>query len=229
MEEMFWHEKSKVQWHSEGDRNTAYFHKIAKLKQTTNHISTLRNGDILLTDPQEVRAHIVDHFSKLFNTSVPVIDNGMVENVIPSLLTDSLNNKLTMLPSSEEIKNAVFSLNKNSAPGPDGFGAIFFQTFWDIIKNDVINAVLQFFKSGWILPSFNSNTLVLIPKHDHADSISDYRPIAIANFKFKLISKILADRLACVMPAITSVQQRGFIRGRSIKDCICLTSEFRGH
>jgi hypothetical protein len=53
----------------------------------------------------------------------------MVENVIPSLLTDSLNNKLTMLPSSEEIKNAVFSLNKNSAPGPDGFGAIFFQTF----------------------------------------------------------------------------------------------------
>jgi hypothetical protein len=75
------------------------------------------------------------------------------------------------------------------------------------------------------MPNFNSNTLVLIPKLDNADNVNDYRPIAIANFKFKLISKIIADRLASVMPAITSIQQRGFIKGRSIKDCICLTSE----
>jgi hypothetical protein len=89
----------------------------------------------------------------------------------------------------------------------------------------VINVVIQFFTSGWILPNFNSNTLVLIPKNENADSVNDYRPIAIANFKFKLISKIIADRLASIMPAITSIQQRGFIKGRNIKDCICLTSE----
>jgi hypothetical protein len=84
---------------------------------------------------------------------------------------------------------------------------------------------MQFFTSGWILPNFNSNTLVLIPKKENDDSVNDYRPIAIANFKFKLISKIIADRLASIMPAINSIQQRGFIKGRSIKDCICLTSE----
>jgi len=66
---------------------------------------------------------------------------------------------------------------------------------------------------------------VLIPKTNYADSVDQYRPIAIANFKFKIISKIIADRLATIMPAITSVQQRGFFRGRSIKDCICLTSK----
>jgi hypothetical protein len=66
---------------------------------------------------------------------------------------------------------------------------------------------------------------VLIPKTNNAAAVGDYRPIAIANFKFKIISNILADRLAKIMPAITSVQQRGFIKGRSIKDCICLTSE----
>jgi hypothetical protein len=49
---------------------------------------------------------------------------------------------LTRLPSTDEIKNAVFSLNKESAPGPDGFGAIFCQTFWGIIKLDVIKAVM---------------------------------------------------------------------------------------
>ncbi|MCH93266.1 RNA-directed DNA polymerase (Reverse transcriptase), partial [Trifolium medium] len=132
---------------------------------------------------------------------------------------------LTIIPTHEEIKNAVFNLNKDSAPGPDGVGAIFFQTYWDIIKHDVYKAVLQFFTSSWLLPNFNANTLVLIPKTDNADTVAEYRPIAIANFKFKIISKILDDRLATIMPAITSVQQRGFIKGRCIKDCICLTSE----
>jgi hypothetical protein len=225
MEELFWHEKSKVKWHCDGDRNTAYFHKIAKIRRATNQISSLRNGEISLNSPDEVNAHIVNHFTTLFNAQTDNNDNGMVDEVIPNLITDRVNNMLTRLPTSEEIKLAVFSLNKDSAPGPDGFGAIFFQTFWDIIKLDMIKAILQFFTSGWIMPNFNSNTLVLIPKLDNADNVNDYTPIAIANFKFKFISKIIADRLASVMPAITSIQQRGFIKGRSIKDCICLTSE----
>jgi len=57
--------------------------------------------------------------------------------VIPHLIIDRINNLLTLLPSDEEIFQAVFSLNKNSAPSPDGFKALFFQTFWDIIKHDV--------------------------------------------------------------------------------------------
>ncbi|GAU30907.1 hypothetical protein TSUD_381220 [Trifolium subterraneum] len=183
MEEMFWSEKSKVKWHTDGDRNTAYFHRVAKIKNTSSLISTLRNGDIVLNSTEEVSAHVVDHFSSLFNDSAPFVDNGLVEEVIPCLVTDRINKMLTILPSHDEIKSAVFGLNNDSAPGPDGFGVVFFQTYWDIIKQDVINAVLQFFTTGW--------------------------PIAIANFKFKLISKILADRLAPLMPAITSIQQRG--------------------
>ena len=90
-------------------------------------------------------------------------------------------------------------IKKDSAPGPDGYGACFYQSFWDIIKVDVINAVLQFFNTGWILPNFNANTLVLIPKTPSADTLSQYRPIAMANFKFKILSKMIADRLAQIM------------------------------
>ena len=50
----------------------------------------------------------------------------MVEEVIPSVITDRINNMLTSLPNPDEIKSAVFSLNHDSAPGPDGFGALFF-------------------------------------------------------------------------------------------------------
>jgi hypothetical protein len=151
--------------------------------------------------------------------------DGLVEEVIPNLISDQSNNMLTMLPSHEEIHNVVFSLNKDGAPGPNGFGAIFFQTYWSIVKEDVCVAVLEFFTNGWILPNFNSNTIVLIPKHENADTVGQYRPIALANFKFKIITKILADRLSAIMPSIVYEEQRGFIKGRNIRDCICTTSE----
>ncbi|KAK2430924.1 hypothetical protein QL285_029213 [Trifolium repens] len=65
----------------------------------------------------------------------------------------------------------------------------------------------------------------LLPKFPEACSIDQYRPIAMANFKFKIISKILADRLASIMPGLISDEQKGFIHGRDIKDCLCIASE----
>jgi hypothetical protein len=130
-----------------------------------------------------------------------------------------------VLPSHNEIKAAVFALNKDSAPGLDGFGAFFFQNYWDIVKKEVIDAVLQFFSSSWILPGFNSNIIALLPKTPEASSIDHYRPIAMANFKFKIISKVIADRLASILPNLISKEQHGFIHGRDIKDCLCIASE----
>lgn len=157
MEEIFWKEKSKVKWHCEGDRNTTYFHRLAKIKNASSLITSMKSGDITLNDPNEVSAHVVNHFSNLFSSNANVSQNDMVQEVIPKLITDRINNMLTLLPSFDEIKNAIFSLNKDSAPGPDGFGAIFFQTYWDIINQDVYKVVMQFFTTGWLLPNFNTN------------------------------------------------------------------------
>lgn len=57
-----------------------------------------------------------------------------MDESIPELLDDNVNNLLTMTPTSEEIKNAVFALNIDSAPGPDGFGASLYQTYWEMSK-----------------------------------------------------------------------------------------------
>jgi len=65
----------------------------------------------------------------------------------------------------KEIKTAVFQMNPDKAPGPDGFNAFFFQKNWDIVKNNVIQAVLQFFRTGKILKQLNHTFLTLIPKH----------------------------------------------------------------
>lgn len=80
---------------------------------------------------------------------------------------------------------------------------------------------------GWLLPFLNSNLVVLIPKFLGVDTIENYRPIALANFQFKIINKVLAwaDRLATIAPKIISENQRGFIRDKHIHDCVCVASE----
>lgn len=224
-QEMFWKEKAHLNWYLDGDRNTKYFHKLAKIKTTSKLITTLHDGQNVLTEPQHISNHILDYYRNLFCTNSVLQERLLVEDTIPKLVNDDINAILTLLPTHQEIKVVVFSLNKDSAPGPDGFGAFFFQSYWQIISKDVIKAVLEFFTSGWILPGFNSNTIALIPKVPNAASVDQYRPIAMANFKFKIISKIIADRLAQIMPSIISKEQKGFIQDRNISDCLCTASE----
>lgn len=184
----------------------------------------LKVGDAILDSVPAIESHIVDYFSSLDSLNSSSVDNGLVEQVIPSLVSSDDNSMLTNLPSMEEVRNAVFSMNNNSAPDPDGFGSCFYQSFWDLVGYDVFKSVLQFFEQGWLPPNLNSNIVVLIPKENGAERIGQYRPIALANFQFKIITIVLAGRLAIIAPSIVSDQQRGFIRGRNISDCICKAS-----
>lgn len=151
--------------------------------------------DNFITNHSNIANHVVNHFTSLFNFSSFLQDNDLIEDVIPMLITEDINHLLTILPSAEEIHNVVYALNPNSAPRPDGFGGGFFQTFWDIIKDDLVKVVLEFFTTNWILPSFNSNSIMRIPKMDNVDTVDQFRPIAMYNFKFKILSIILDDRL----------------------------------
>ncbi|PNY04508.1 ribonuclease H [Trifolium pratense] len=90
---------------------------------------------------------------------------------------------------------------------------------------DVNLAVQDFFLKGKFLTNLNSNLIVLIPKVPGADNMGEFRPIALANFQFKIITKTLADRLASVPPRVISTQQCGFIHGRQISDCVLVASE----
>lgn len=190
-QEALWKEKAKMKWYSHGDRNTAFFHKVTKIRHVFKQMSILKCGNAVLDNPQDIERHVVDFYSNLYASNNVCLDNGLVESVIPSLVFETDNNFLTNVPTMVEVKEAVFSLDRNSAPGLDGFGGSFYHTFWDIIGKDVHNSVLHFFVHGWIFPNLKSNVITLIPKFDGADKIEDYRPIAYANFQLKIISKVL--------------------------------------
>ncbi|CAN6572428.1 unnamed protein product [Malus baccata var. baccata] len=211
MQEAFWKDRARVKWLTKGDRNSSFFHAYARIKSSNSHISCILDGNNLLTDPLAIENHIVNFYQTLFGSSFT-----------PS---DSENDLLSALPTDEEIKEAVFSLSASSAPGPDGFPGFFYHHCWDIVSFDVIQFVKQFFQSNWLYPNANSNFLVLIPKVEDAISMIHFRPIALANFLFKIIPKILAVRLSHVVQRIISPHQAAFIPGRRITDCIGLVSE----
>jgi len=126
---LFWQEKAKVNWHVDGDRNTNYFHRITKIKNKTKLISHIRNNDELITEQPLIAEHIVSYYKCLFSTNTVLKDNSLVEEVIPDLIDESINTLLTNIPNADEIKHAVFDMKKDGAPGPDGFGPIFYQEY----------------------------------------------------------------------------------------------------
>ena len=83
----------------------------------------------------------------------------------------------------------------------------------------------EFFITGNLAPNIHSNMTVCIPKVPGAQAMGDFRPITLANFQFKFVTKILADKLALITMHIISIEQRCFIRDRNISECIILASE----
>ncbi|KAL0409222.1 UNVERIFIED_CONTAM: hypothetical protein Sradi_1856600 [Sesamum radiatum] len=94
-------------------------------------------------------------------------------------LTDNDRRFLCDMPTREEVRETVFSIEPESIAGPDGFGAFFYQTCWDFVSKDVFGAVTEFFRGVALPKSFTSTTISLIPKTNCPASWSEYRPISL--------------------------------------------------
>ena len=181
----------------------------------------MRINGLLCWDQNTIKDHIKDFYKKLFSENRENSPNyGIIKDVIPDLVTAEDNCLLVVTPPNEEIRKEIFSLDPNSALGPDGFNGSFFQHCWDIIGSDICEAIKEFFRTGKILENLNNNFLVHIPKTEGASSIVKFRPIVLSNFLFKIINKILAESLSGIAARIVLPNQYGFIRGRRIQECI---------
>ncbi|KAF7823906.1 uncharacterized protein G2W53_022050 [Senna tora] len=124
-----------------------------------------------------------------------------------------------------EIENALFQMHAGKAPGPDGMTSMFFQHCWDTVQEDVTRMVGSFLSRGFLLRSMNQTHKALIPKMDSPSGFKDYRPISLYNTTYKLIAKVLTDRLQEVMSDLISPFQNAFVKGRLIQDNILIASE----
>jgi hypothetical protein len=110
-------------------------------------------------------------------------------------------------------------LPSDKVPGPDGFTGKFYKVCWPIIKPEIMAAVSAVWSRKLCnFELLNSAYITLLPKKEDAASIKDYRPISLVHSFAKLITKLLANRLAGRLDQLVSPNQSAFIKGRFILD-----------
>ncbi|XP_011627897.1 uncharacterized protein LOC105421599 [Amborella trichopoda] len=113
----------------------------------------------------------------------------------------------------------------DKAFGPDGFPLFFFHIFWNLVCTEVLGKVLDFLRTGEIFRGVNSSFIALIPKNSIIASLRDIRPISLLSSLYKIIDKMLAERLKVVLPDIIFCPQSAFIKDRLITDSVLVTQE----
>lgn len=144
---------------------------------------------------------------------------------VKPMVTNEMNDLLIGPVSLEEVKAPIFQLGKGKASGPDGFSRVFSQASWENIKFQVFDLVEWFWDEGGSLEMINSTNIVLIPKVGILEPVGQFRPIGLCNFIYKVISRVLVNRLKNVLPNIISEQQGAFVPGRIIHDNVVLAHE----
>jgi ribonuclease HI len=226
-EEAYWRVKSRALWLQEGDRNTSFFHKQTQARNNYNHISEIQWQGQIYKDSEEIKEAAHSYFKDLY--TAPEQEDLEIDTYpfseIPNLVTEEDNRFLNRPISMREIKKTVFRMHPDKAPGPDGFTPRFYIHCWDIIKKDLSKMVMRAQVCNKLGGSTNSAFLALIPKEKGAKSFARFRPISLCNTGYKIISKIIANRLKKILPRLIPENQGGFVHGRHILDNITLVQE----
>jgi hypothetical protein len=148
-----------------------------------------------------------------------------VTGLFPQLVNDEETSSLYRPVTLEELKVVLSLFKKDKSPGPDGWTVEFFTHFFYLVGEDLLEMVEESRLRGFIVGSLNSTFLTLIPKANKPVTFEYFWPISLCNLCYKLISKIIANRIKPILSRSLSAEQLGFLKGRQIQDAIGTTHE----
>ncbi|KAL5735902.1 hypothetical protein ACOSQ2_030690 [Xanthoceras sorbifolium] len=226
-EELYWKQRSRVDWLLAGDKNSKFFHRRATARKKKNQISSLLdNRGVRRESEQGMSSVVLDYFSDLFRSIQPSSsDLSAASSFLESKVNAQMAGRLGEAFTRAEVRSAVFEMGPNKAPGPDGFHALFFQKFWNVVGEDVSSVCLKVLNGGYSIEEFNTTNVVLIPKVKNPERMTDFRPISLCSVIYKTVSKVMANRLKEILPFIISSEQSAFVPGRLIFDNIMVAFE----
>lgn len=177
-EEHFPKKKSRTTNISLGDSNTRYFYNAISVRNARNGIYRIESPQGLLSSPKEIADEAVRFFSDALNPP----NHLVIPKIIPFNFKLNHNEKMFLEAdySADEIKKIVMEAHPEKAPGPDGFPAIFYQKFWDLVGHDVTSSTLKFFSNYLYPKDWAANFICLIPKKLCPKNFSEFRPISLS-------------------------------------------------
>jgi hypothetical protein len=146
VEELQWKQKVGNNWILQGDANTQFFHQFVNGRRRKKMISFLENGSEDIRGQSAISSHTVDYYKGLFGQNEPC-SMSLSSEFWPAELQVSDVDKLELIKpfSMEEIKEVVMGMKENSAPGPNGYGVVFFKKFWEQIREEMIKMFTNFY------------------------------------------------------------------------------------
>lgn len=217
-------QKSRTKWDLEGDCNTRFFHRIVQHRKAKNQIRKFKHNGKMVFKPSEIRQAILQDFKDFFCS-----DLGHTPFDLTALdwysITFEESSELSRQFSKQEIWIALQESESRKAPGPDGFNAGWLKKVWPQISDKILQFFQEFYDRASLPQGANSSFITLIPKKNDPVCVSDFRPISLINSSFKLLLKVLANRLMVVMSKLVSEEQTAFIKGRNINESIFIVNE----
>ncbi|XP_010424289.1 PREDICTED: uncharacterized protein LOC104709359 [Camelina sativa] len=200
-EEVYWYLKNRNRWMRVEDQNSKYFHALTKQRRARNRITGIFDKNkVWSTEDVDICNTAVSYFADLFTTLHPTnFDEVLCE--VRTAITNEVNTQLTAPVTEIEVHAALFMMHPDKALGPDGMTALFYQKAWLVVKGDFVSLVAK------------------------PTRMTELRPISLCNVGYKIISKIMCQRLKKILPGLISETQSAFVSGRLISDNILIAQK----
>lgn len=217
-EVIYWRQRNWEEWLRDGDLNTSFFHNSVKGRKMRNRVLILLDDHGVEHFSEGAKGHIAtEYFRELFMSTNPCDLESLFDG-FESRVTQEMNEGLVRPVLDEEIKRAAFEVKGSSAPGEDGLTGVFYQKCWHIVGKKLSEEIHDFFRTSVLPAGWNHTQISLLPKVPNPSSMKYMRPISLCYVQYKIISKILSDRLKHVLSAVISDTQGAFVSGRLITD-----------
>ena len=218
--------RSRATWVEKGEKNNNYFLNLEKKHQTNNLISSVKDkhGHNVYKS-NEILEESTKFYQKLYSKSD--INSRNVDEYLASTpnirrLNDDESNLCEGKLGEEECEKALLTMSLNKSPGLDGLTVEFYRTFWNDIKQLVVDSFNEASANGDLAESHKQSVMTLIFKKGERDDLKNYRPISLSNTDYKLLACALAQRLQKVISKLISPEQTAYIKQRYIGNNIRL-------
>ncbi|GAU50699.1 hypothetical protein TSUD_367350 [Trifolium subterraneum] len=216
-------QQSRSLWLKEGYANSKYFHLVLAGRRRRNAISVIQADGVTLEGVTPIRQAVFSHFAshfKAINLDRPRVDNLQFKRL------NHLESGSLIKPFSEaEVRAAVWDFDSFKSPGPDGVNFGFIKDLWEELRSDAMRFISEFHRKGKLTKGINDTFIALIPKIDSPQRFNDFRPISLVGSLYKILAKVLANRLRCVIGSVISESQTAFVKDRQILDGILIANE----